>query len=170
MIEPSLGYTPVIDPSAWVHPSAVVCGDVTLGARVSVWPTVVLRGDQGAILVGEETNLQDGVIAHATREVSTVRIGARVTVGHRAILHGCVVEDDCLVGMGSIILDNAVVEPWCIIGAGAVVSVGARIPAGSLVLGVPGRVVRTLTEKDFARIRHGCGEYLRLLESVRGAG
>lgn len=168
MIERWSTFTPRIHPEAWVHPTAVVVGDVTLGRRVSVWPASVLRGDQGAITIGDDTNLQDGTIAHATGGVSVVTVGARCTVGHRALLHGCRVGDDCLVGMGSIVLDNAVVEDFCIIGAGALVPVGMRVPSGSLVLGVPGRVVRTLAEKDLERIRHGCAEYLRLLETQRG--
>ena len=162
MIEPWQHHTPRVDPEAWVHPTAVVTGDVTLHPRASVWPLCVLRGDQGAVTIGAETNLQDGTIAHATGDLSVVEIGARCTVGHRALLHGCRVGDDCLIGMGSILLDNCVVEPGCIIGAGALVPVGMRVPAGSLVLGVPGRVVRTLRERDYAQIRHGCAEYLRL--------
>jgi carbonic anhydrase/acetyltransferase-like protein (isoleucine patch superfamily) len=166
-LEPFRGQLPHVDPSAWVHPGATIVGDVAIGARVTVWPGVVLRGDQGRIVVGEETNLQDLTCAHATGGMSTVSIGARVTVGHRVILHGCVVEDDCLVGMGSILLDNCHVEPWCIIGAGALVPVGARIPRGSLVLGSPGRVVRQLGEKDFAAIRKGRDAYLELLAEYR---
>lgn len=162
--------SPVVHPSAWVHASAQLLGDVRLGPRVSVWPGVVLRGDQGAIEVGEETNLQDLTVAHATGGLSTVRIGARVTVGHRVILHGCVVEDDCLIGMGSILLDNCHVERGCIIGAGAVVPVGMRIPAGSLVLGMPAKVVRPLREKDYEQIRTGCAAYLELADRYRASG
>lgn len=159
--------TPSIDPSAWVHPSASILGDVQLGPRVSVWPGVVLRGDQGAIVVGEETNLQDLTCAHATGGFSTVTIGARVTVGHRVILHGCTVEDDCLIGMGSILLDNCHIERGCIIGAGAVVPVGMRIPAGSLVLGMPAKVVRPLRDKDYEQIRGGYQAYLELADRYR---
>lgn len=169
MIESYRQWTPVIDPTAMVHPSAVIVGDVHLGARVSVWPTVVLRGDQGAIHVGDETNLQDGTIAHATGGHSTVQVGPRVTVGHRVLLHGCRIEGDALIGMGAILLDNCLIEPWVIIGAGALVPEGRRIPSRSLVLGVPGRVVRTLTDTDLERIRHGHAEYLRLMADYRGA-
>lgn len=167
MIETWQDFTPRVHPEAWVHPSAVVVGDVTLGRRVTVWPTAVLRGDQGSITVGAETNLQDGVIAHATGGVSIVVVGDRCTVGHRATLHGCRIGNNVLVGMGSIVLDNAVVEDGCIIGAGALVPVGARIPSGSLVLGIPGRVVRTLTPRDHTQIQHGCEEYLKLLDTLR---
>ncbi|MFN7147203.1 MAG: gamma carbonic anhydrase family protein [Myxococcota bacterium] len=158
---------PVVDPTAFVHPSAHLLADVRLGPRVSVWPGVVLRGDQGAIVVGEDSNLQDLTVAHATGGLSTVTIGRRVTVGHRVILHGCTVEDDCLIGMGSILLDNCHVEEGCIIGAGAVVPVGMRIPAGSLVLGMPAKVVRPLREKDHEQIRGGYQAYLELAERYR---
>lgn len=169
-VEPWGDLRPVIHPDAWLHASAHVLADVTLAAGVNVWPGVVLRGDQGAIHVGVDTNLQDLVVAHATGGISTVEIGARVTVGHRAILHGCTVEDDCLVGMGSILLDNCHIEPWCIVGAGSVVPVGMRVPAGSLVLGSPARVVRPLRDKDREMIRHGCRTYLALAERYRNQG
>ncbi len=167
MIEPYGALRPVIHPDAWVHPGVFVLGDVELAARVNVWPAAVLRGDQGKVTIGEETNVQDGVVAHGTGGVSVVTIGARCTIGHRAILHGCVVEDDVLVGMGSILLDNCHVEPWCIIGAGALVPGGMRVPTGSLVLGSPARIVRQLTERDRERIRHGRDEYLRLVAGYR---
>ncbi len=163
MIEPYRDLHPQIDPSAWVHDSAVVLGDVRLGARVSVWPTVVLRGDQGEIVIGDETNLQDGTIAHATGDFSTVYVGPRVTVGHRVLFHGCRVEGDALIGMGAILLDHCVVEPWAFVGAGALVPPGKRVPSRTLFLGNPGRVVRALTDKDIAMIEHGREEYLRLM-------
>lgn len=146
-----------------MHASAVVIGDVRIGPRVSVWPGVVLRGDQGEIVVGEDSNLQDGTIAHATGGVSTVTVGPRVTVGHRVLLHGCTVEGDALIGMGAILLDHCVVEPWALVGAGALVPPGKRVPTRTLYLGNPGRVVRVLTERDLAMIEHGRDEYLRLL-------
>lgn len=164
MIEPYGDLRPEVHPDAWIHPSAQLLGDVAVARRASVWPTAVLRGDQGKVTIGEETNVQDGVIAHGTGGLSVVTIGARVTVGHRAILHGCVVEDDVLVGMGSILLDNCHVEPWVIVGAGALVPAGMRIPTRSLVLGSPARVVRTLTERDLERIRYGRSEYLKLID------
>ncbi len=170
MIEAYGALTPDLHPDAWVHPSAQLLGDVAVAARASVWPTAVLRGDQGKVTIGEATNVQDAVVAHGTGGLSVVTIGARVTVGHRAILHGCVVEDDVLVGMGSILLDNCHIEPWVIIGAGALVPAGVRIPSGSLVLGSPGRVVRTLTERDRERIRYGCSEYLKLVAGYRATG
>lgn len=166
VLEPFEGVAPVVDPSAWCHWSAVLIGDVVLEPRVSVWPGVVLRGDQGSIRVGAETSLQDGTVVHATKGLSWTQVGARCTVGHRVVLHGCTIEDDVLVGMGAVVLDNAVVESFSVIGAGAVVGAGKRIPRGSLVMGVPGKVVRTLTEGEIeAWIRYGHAEYQRLLEA-----
>jgi carbonic anhydrase/acetyltransferase-like protein (isoleucine patch superfamily) len=159
MIESYLQHHPDIDPSAWVHAAATVIGEVILGSRVSVWPSAVLRGDMGPIVFGPDSNLQDGAVVHNTGGRSVTTIGARVTVGHRAILHGCTVEDDCLIGMGAILLDNCHIEPGCVIGAGALVPMGRRIPAGSLVLGSPGRVARSLREADIAWIAHSWSVY-----------
>src|SRR5690349_16417376 len=122
-----------IDPTAYIHPQAIVCGDVTLGPHASVWPTAVIRGDTAAITIGESSNVQDGTIVHVDHDVPTT-IGARVAIGHRAIIHGATVEDDCLIGMGSILLNHVVVGSGSIIGAGAVCPEGMRVPANSLVL------------------------------------
>jgi len=159
MIEPYLRLHPEIHPSAWVHSAGTVIGEVSLGPRVSVWPSAVIRGDMGPIVFGEDSNLQDGAVAHNTGGKSTTTIGPRVTVGHRAILHGCTVEHDCLIGMGAILLDNCHIEPNCVIGAGALVPMGRRIPAGSLVLGSPGRVVRELRDADLSWIAHSWRVY-----------
>jgi carbonic anhydrase/acetyltransferase-like protein (isoleucine patch superfamily) len=140
-----------IDPTAFIHPLAVVCGDVTLGARASVWPTAVIRGDSAAVMVGADSNVQDGAVVHVDAGLPC-RIGDRVAVGHRAIVHGATVEDDCLVGMGAILLNRVRVGRGSIVGAGAVCPEGMEIPAGSLVLGVPGRVVRSTTDEERARI------------------
>jgi carbonic anhydrase/acetyltransferase-like protein (isoleucine patch superfamily) len=142
-------------------------GEVFLGEDVSIWPTVVLRGDQGAIHIGECSNIQDGSVVHATGGISEVRVGPRVTVGHRVILHGCEVLGESLIGMGSILLDNCIIEPGCIIGAGSLIPEGRRIPSGSLVLGSPGKVVRQLGPRDYERIRIGYETYKRLKEEYR---
>lgn len=167
MIERYSELAPSIHPSAWVHAGAHVMGDVVLHERVSVWPGTVLRGDQGRITIGADSNVQDGTVAHGTGGFSKVDVGARVTVGHRVILHGCTVEDDVLVGMGAILLDFCHIESWCIVGAGALVPGRMRIPTGSLVLGSPARIVRTLRETDREMIKHGCLEYLRLSATYR---
>ena len=137
---------PSIDEAAWVHETAVVIGQVRLERDVSVWPTAVLRGDMGAIVIGEDSNIQDGAVVHMTTQMSDAVVGRRVTVGHRAILHGCIVEDDCLVGMGSILLDNCVIGAGSVIAAGALVPMGRKIPPNSLVMGSPGRVVGQVSE------------------------
>lgn len=136
--------------SAWIHPTAVVLGDVTLGAHVSVWPTAVIRGDSDRIVIGDETNIQDGVVIHVDPGVPCT-IGARVTVGHRAIVHGATIEDGCLIGMGAIILNGAVIGRGSLVGAGAVVREGMRVPPGSLVVGLPAKVVRGLSSEEQAK-------------------
>lgn len=167
MIERYLDFAPRLHPEAWHHPTALLMGDVELGRGASAWPYVVLRGDQGSIHIGEDSNLQDHVVAHGTEGISITVVGARVTVGHRAILHGCRVGDDCLVGMGSILLDNCEIGHGSVVGAGTVVPVGAKIPPNSLVLGVPGKVVRATTDADRQRIETGWRTYRRLAESYR---
>lgn len=161
MIESLDEHTPVVDSTAWVHSTAVVIGEVTLGPRVSIWPGVVLRGDDGPLVVEEDSNIQDGAVLHNTGGLSATVVGPRVTVGHRAILHGCRIESDCIIGMGSIVMDNAVIGSGSIVGAGAVVTMGKVIPPNSLVLGNPGRVARSTTEKDLHWIRHSWIHYVQ---------
>ncbi len=168
-IQPYKNLHPRIHPEAFVHPDAVIIGDVTIGARASIWPGCVLRGDQGSIEIGEETSIQDGTVIHATRGMSVTRIGARVTCGHRVILHGCTIGDDCLIGMGSVVMDLAEVGRFSIIGAAALVPVKKVVPERSLVVGVPGKVRRTVTDEEIdLHIRHGHAEYLRLQAEYRG--
>lgn len=158
---------PTIDASAWVDSTAVVIGEVQLGKRVSVWPTCVLRGDQGLISIGDESNIQDGTVIHSTGGISTTTVGERCTIGHKVILHGCTIESDCLIGMGSIVLDNAVIGSGSIVGAGALVTSNTVVPPNSLVLGCPGKVVKTLTPDEQAKwIAHGHQEYLTLMAEV----
>src|SRR5437764_15265112 len=144
-----------VHPTAFIAPGAVVLGDVTLAARASVWYGAVLRGDMDAIVIGEATNLQDGTIVHVD-EGAPVRIGARVGVGHRAILHGCTVEDDCLIGMGSVLLNGAHIAAGSVVAAGAVVPDGMRVPPGPLVVGVPGRAPAAVDDALRGRTRQTC--------------
>lgn len=130
---------PTIDPSAFVHPDAVVIGAVTIGAEASVWPGAVLRGDYGEIFVGARTSVQDGAVVHATDDHAT-RIGADCVVGHIAHLEGCTVEDGALVGSGSVILHRAVVRSGALVGAGAVVPNDMEVPGGAMALGVPAKI------------------------------
>jgi carbonic anhydrase/acetyltransferase-like protein (isoleucine patch superfamily) len=127
---------PAVHPTAYVHPDAVVIGDVTLDEHASVWPCAVLRGDDGAIRVGARTSVQDGTVVHATRELDTV-IGARCVIGHIVHLEGCVIEDDALVGNGSVVLHRAVVRSHALVGSNAVVPNGFEVPSGAMALGVP---------------------------------
>jgi carbonic anhydrase/acetyltransferase-like protein (isoleucine patch superfamily) len=155
-----------IDPSAYIHALAAVMGDVTLGARVSVWPTAVIRADSAAITIGADTNVQDGAVLHVDSGFPLV-IGARVSIGHRAVLHGATVEDDCLIAMGAILLNGVVVGAGSLVGAGAVCREGMRIPPRSVVLGVPARVAREATSEITDRIRHTMECYLSLQADYR---
>ncbi len=157
---------PRIDATAFVHPRAFVCGDVTLGPRVSVWPCAVVRGDTAAVTVGADSNVQDGTVIHVDVGLPCT-IGARVGIGHRAIVHGATVADDCLIGMGAVLLNGVRVGTGSIVGAGAVCPEGMEIPPNSLVLGVPGRVVRSTTEAERGRIRGTVESYVALQEEHR---
>lgn len=130
---------PEIHATAWIHPDAVVIGQVRIGAESTIWPAAVLRGDHGAITVGEQTSIQDGAVIHCTADLPTT-IGSRVTVGHRAHLEGCTVEDDCLVGSGSILLHRVTVRSGALVAAGAVVAPGTDVPTGAMAVGVPARI------------------------------
>jgi carbonic anhydrase/acetyltransferase-like protein (isoleucine patch superfamily) len=158
--------TSKIHPTAFIHPSAIVIGDVTLGARVSVWPTAVLRGDSDVIVIGEDSNVQDGTVVHADEGIPT-HVGKRVGIGHRAIVHGATIEDDVLIGMGAILLNGSHVGSGSIVAAGAVLTEGKRIPENSLVIGVPGRIVRQTTQDERERIRKTVEAYLELQEQHR---
>jgi len=155
-----------IHPTAYLHPSAVVCGNVTLGARVSVWATAVIRGDSDSIEIGDDSNIQDGAVVHVDDGVPT-KIGKRVGVGHRAIIHGATVEDDCLIAMGAILLNGAVVGSGSIVGAGALCTEGFVVPPNSLAMGVPAKVIRQTTPAERERIKHTVDAYLELQKSHR---
>jgi carbonic anhydrase/acetyltransferase-like protein (isoleucine patch superfamily) len=155
-----------IDSSAYIHPLAAIIGDVTLGARVSVWPTAVIRADTDTISIGADTNVQDGAVLHVDRGFPLV-VGSRVSIGHRAVLHGATVEDDCLIAMGAILLNGVVVGAGSLVGAGAVCREGMRIPPRSVVLGVPARVAREATSEITERIRRTMEGYLSLQEEYR---
>lgn len=141
-------------------------GDVTLGPRASVWYGTVLRGDMDRIVVGEATNLQDGTVVHVDAGRPAL-IGARVGVGHRAIVHGCTVEDDCLIGMGSVLLNGVVIGTGSVVAAGAVLREGMVVPPGSVVMGVPARVVRPVDETLRTRIHETWQHYVQEAERHR---
>ncbi len=164
-----LGRQPQIDPSAFVEASAQVVGEVYVGPGSSLWFNAVARGDINRVRIGAQTNVQDLCCLHVTR-VFPVAVGDRVTVGHRAVLHGCTVGDGCLVGMGAIVLDGAEIGPGSFVGAGALVTPGTRIPPGSLVLGSPARVKRPVGDEERAIIERSFQSYVQLAgEYARGA-
>jgi carbonic anhydrase/acetyltransferase-like protein (isoleucine patch superfamily) len=160
--------SPVLGERAFVAEEAVVIGDVHLGADVSLWPGVIVRGDMYPIRIGDRTNVQDGTVIHVTENVAATTIGSDVVVGHLSLLHGCTVGNRCLIGMGSVLLDGVVVEDECVIGAGAMLLPGTRIPKRSLVLGRPGKVVRSLSDDDLVRlVDGGVSTYVDYKERMR---
>ncbi|HTZ89713.1 MAG TPA: gamma carbonic anhydrase family protein [Alloacidobacterium sp.] len=148
MIRSYQGHTPVIPENCYIDISAQVLGDVVLGEHSSVWMNAVLRGDVNSIRVGANSNIQDCAVLHGMRHVYPVIVGDYVTIGHNATVHGCVIDDACLIGIGAVILNNAHIGEGSIIAAGAVVSENRKIPPRSLVAGVPGRVRRELNSDD----------------------
>ena len=152
---------PAIDPDAYVHPDAVVIGRVELAAGSSVWPGAVLRGDHGLIRVGERTSIQDGTIVHTTRDWPTV-IGADCVVGHRAHLEGCVVEDGCLIGSGSLVLNRARVQAGAVVAAAALIREDMVVPAGALAVGVPATIRADAGRRQAERIADAVQTYLGL--------
>jgi carbonic anhydrase/acetyltransferase-like protein (isoleucine patch superfamily) len=155
-----------IHPTTFIAPTAAVMGDVTIGAESSVWYGAVIRGDMAPIVIGSQTNLQDGTIVHVDEGVPC-RIGSRVGVGHRVILHGCTVEDDCLIGMGSVLLNGVHVGAGSVVAAGAVLPEGMQAPPGSLVMGIPARVVRAVDERLARRIAETWSHYVEQARAHR---
>lgn len=153
---------PVIGPDTFVAETAVVVGDVRVGSRTSLWYGTVLRGDVYHIRVGDETSIQDNTVVHVTSGRNATSIGDRVTVGHSAVLHGCTIEDDCIIGMGAVIMDRAHIGRFCVVGAGALVTPDTVIEAGQLVLGTPARAKRALTDDERSWIRSSAQHYVEL--------
>jgi carbonic anhydrase/acetyltransferase-like protein (isoleucine patch superfamily) len=158
---------PKVHPQAFVHAGAHLIGEVEIGEEASVWPAAVLRGDHGAIHVGERTSIQDGCVAHATDGKSTTRIGMECTVGHRVVLHGCRVGDHCLVGMGSVLLDNAELGEWCFLGAGSLVTPERVFPPRSFILGSPAKRVREISAQEMEWITYSWKAYQDLARRYR---
>jgi len=151
--------TPQIDDSAYIAPTAALIGDVVIGKNSSIWFHAVLRGDLNSIIIGNDSNIQDGCLLHVTHELPVV-IENRVTIGHGAIVHGCHIESDCLIAMGAVILDGAHIGQGSLIAAGAVVSPNTKIPPRSLVMGVPAKVAREMTEEDLNRTKFNWQHYV----------
>jgi len=162
------GLVPRIHPRAWVHPSAQLLGEVDLHEDASVWPGCVLRGDVGSITVGARSNVQDGTVAHATGGLSVTKVGVETTIGHRVVLHGCLVGDRCLVGMGSILLDNCRLGEGCFVAAGSLVTPGRVFEPHSFIVGSPAKRLREVSARDLESIDHGWRVYVDLMNGYRG--
>jgi carbonic anhydrase/acetyltransferase-like protein (isoleucine patch superfamily) len=168
--------SPTLAARVYVDASAVVIGKVSLGDDVSVWPTAVIRGDVNTIEVGARTSIQDGSVLHVTHDGPyapggrALIVGADVTVGHRVVLHACTIGNACLVGMGSILLDNVVTEDWVMIGAGSVVTPGKRLQTRSLYLGSPARRVRDLSESEIEFLAYSAAHYVKLKDEYLRRG
>ncbi len=154
--------TPQLGEQVFVAETAVLIGDVEVGARSSVWYGVVLRGDVHHIRIGEEVSVQDNTVVHVTSGRHPTIVGDRVTIGHSVVLHGCTVEDQCLIGMGAIIMDRAKIGKNCVVGAGALVTPGTEIPEGHLALGSPAKVSRELTDEELHWIATSSSHYVEL--------
>lgn len=162
MIREVPGRKPHVDPDAWVDPAAQVIGDVTIEAGASVWPGAVLRGDQdNYVRLGRNSNVQDGAVLHPTPEYPCI-VGDGVTIGHRAVVHACRIENDARIGIGAIVLNGAIVEAGAQVGAGALVPPGMVVPAGWLVMGVPAKPVREMSPEEREDIKRNAREYVEL--------
>lgn len=165
-IEKYRDFEPQIDDSVFVADSACVIGRVTIGRGSSVWHSAVIRGDVGEVIIGQNSNIQDNCTVHVGLEVPTI-IGDNVVVGHNAVVHACTVEDNCLIGMGAVVLDGAVIGHGSIVGAGCVVGENKRIPPYSLVVGVPGKVVKTLDEDREKALKAHAESYAKLAHEYK---
>ncbi len=167
MIHPFRGMVPTIHPTAFVADSAQIVGDVVIGKECSIWFNAVIRGDVNYIRIGDCTNVQDGCLLHVRHRQYPLILGSSITVGHGAILHGCVVEDHCLVGMGAVILDNAKLGQHVLVAAGSVVRENMDIPGGVLVAGVPARVVRNLKDDEKKILEQSAENYIEYVRSYK---
>ena len=159
LILPVHGISPQVGPDCFIADNATIVGDVVLGRGCTVWFTAVIRGDVHSIRIGDETNIQDGAVLHCTYQQAPLIIGSRVSIGHRALVHGCTVEDDVLIGMGAIVMDHAVVGSGCIIAAGAVVLENFVCEPGYLYAGVPARKIKPVTEAQKAGLQRTASNY-----------
>ena len=160
MLRPFRGVLPRVHPTAFIDHSAQVIGDVEIGEESSVWMAAVIRGDVHRIRIGRRSNVQDGTIVHVMRDTHPTLIGDNVTIGHAAVIHGCTIEDRCLIGMGAIVLNGARIGSESIVAAGALVVEGMRVPSRSLVMGSPGKVKRPLSDVEVADIQMYADRYV----------
>lgn len=175
-LAPYLDQAPQLGERVYLHPSAQVIGDVTLGTDSSLWCNTVVRGDVNRIVIGACSNIQDLAMAHVSHrtphkpEGSPLTIGDYVTVGHAAILHGCTIGNECLIGMGTIVMDDVVIADRVMVGAGSLVPPGKRLDSGQLYTGRPVRAVRPLTSEEIAYLRYSAEHYVRVKDNYRNSG
>jgi gamma-carbonic anhydrase len=150
---------PKIDPQSFIAPGASIIGDVTIGANVSIWFSCVIRGDVEPVTIGNNTNIQDGTVIHVTRNGFPTNIGSYVTVGHKALLHACTINDYAFIGMGAIIMDNVVIETNAMVAAGALVTPNKRVKSGELWAGSPAKFMRMLTDEEIEHIKISADNY-----------
>ncbi len=167
MIRAYRGVVPRIAASAYIDQSAQVIGDVVVGERSSIWPNVTARGDVNVIRIGDETNIQDNSVLHCDAGKFPLHIGNRVTVGHMVMLHGCTVEDECLIGIGAVVLNGAKIGKGSVIAAGALVPEGVEIPPMSMAMGVPAKVKRPVTDEERERFRLNTDHYVEAARAYR---
>ena len=160
------GVRPDLDESVYIAPQATVIGQVTLKANASVWPGAVVRADNAAIVIGEGSSVQDGAVLHVDPN-RPLQVGNNVTIGHQAMVHGCTIEDGCLIGIHAIILNGAVIGQDSLVGAGALVTEGKVFPPRSLIVGAPAKVLRTLTDDDIARVRKSIDSYVQRAKTYK---
>ena len=159
-------HTPRIDPQSWIAPNATVIGQVRLAKNASIWWNATVRGDTDRIVIGENSNIQDGSVLHTDPGIQLI-IGRDVTVGHLVSLHGCTIGDGSLIGIGAVILNNAVIEKNCLVGANTLIPEGKVFPEGSLILGSPGKVVRKLTGEEIAGLQENAAHYVQNAQRYR---
>ena len=176
-IRPYRGTQPTLGQRAYIDPAASVIGDVVLGDDVSIWPFTVVRGDVNFVRIGDRTNIQDGTVVHVSHDGPhaklggfATRIGSDVTIGHKAIIHACTIEDAVLIGMGAIVLDGAIVRRHGFVGAGALVSPGKVVGEGELWLGNPAKKVRMLSDAEIEALYYSAGHYVRLKDEYLAGG
>lgn len=174
-IQPYQNLLPSIAQGVYIHPSATIIGDVNIGQDSSIWPGTVIRGDVNHIHIGEGTNVQDLSMLHVSHKSSwdpagaPLMIGDNVTIGHKAVLHGCTVADECLIGMGAIVMDKTVVQKHVLVAAGSLVPEGKVLESGYLYMGAPAKKLRKLTEKEIEHFIYSANHYMRLKNQYLGA-
>lgn len=164
------GKTPQIPDSCFIAPSVDIVGDVCLGEDTNVWFGAIIRGDMHYVSIGQRTNIQDGVTVHVTTNEAATEIGSDVTIGHNAIIHGCTIEDKCLIGMGATIMDKSVIGSGSIIGAGALVAPGTIIPPRSLCVGLPAKIIRSISDAEFKSILESSAHYVEFAREYMQMG